>query len=263
MSKPQPLFDQIALVTGASSGIGRAAALELARSGANLALAARSAAALEQVAAEVRAMGREALVVPTDVTRREQVEAAAAATLARWGRVDILVANAGQYIRAPAAAWTIDKFEQSLAVNFYGSLYAVLAVLPGMLSRRRGHIVLVTSMDAKTPLPPDAPYVAAKCALSGVGDVLRQELHGSGVRVTVVYPGRVATPMLDNLNVPWVSAKIPPEAVGQAIVRAIWRRQAEVLLPVQVWLLYLLRVGAIRLSDWTTRFLRLSGWEDQ
>lgn len=98
-----------------------------------------------------------------------------------------------------------------------------------MMAQGSGHIVLVTSMDAKKGIPRDAPYVAAKFALAGFGDVLRQELYGSGVAVTTLFPGRVDTPMIEHLKVPWISAKISPEVVARATVRAIVRRQPESL----------------------------------
>jgi NADP-dependent 3-hydroxy acid dehydrogenase YdfG len=253
-------LDQVAVVTGASSGIGCATALELARAGAHVALGARSLQKLERVAEEVRALGREALVVPTDVTIQDQVERLIRETQDRWGRVDILISNAGEYIRSPITQVTIPMLERSMAVNFYGGVYAVLAVLPHMLSRRQGHIVLVTSMDARKGLPLDAPYVAAKFASCGFGEVLRQELHGTGVYTTTVFPGRVDTPMIDDLVCPWVSAKIPADAVAKAILRAVQRRQPEVFIPSQTRLLYYLNVLSPGLADWAARRLRLEGW---
>ena len=254
--------DHVAIVTGASSGIGRATALELARHGAHVALAARRQQALEKVAQEVEALGREALVVPTDVTDREQVQRLVERTLERWGRVDILVANAGVYVRRPIRELRVEDLEFSLAVNFYGSVYAVLAVLPHMLARNSGPIVLVTSMDGKKGIPPDAPYVAAKFALAGFGDVLRQELHGTGVYATVVFPGRVDTPLIENLRVPWISAKIPPQKVARAIVKGIRKRAPEIVVPWQARFLIWAHVLSPRLADWGVRFFHLEGWED-
>ncbi len=253
---------QVVIITGASSGIGRATALALAREGARLALAARRRPALEAVAQEVQTLGGEALVVPTDVTDQAQVQRLVQQTLDHWGQVDILIANAGAYIRKPVRELTVADVERSMAVNFYGALYAVLAVLPHMLERGRGHIVLVTSMDGKKGIPPDAPYVAAKFALSGFGDVLRQELHGTGVGVTTVFPGRVDTPLIQNLKVPWISAKIPPEHVARAILRGIRRRQPEVIVPWQARLLIYAHVLSPRFADWAVRFFHLEGWEE-
>jgi NADP-dependent 3-hydroxy acid dehydrogenase YdfG len=254
--------NKVAIVTGASSGIGRATALALAGEGAHVALAARNATALHEVAQAVRALGQEALAVPTDVTQRDQVEQLVAETLARWERVDILVANAGAYVRCPVPDLTVAEVERSMAINFYGALYAILAVLPQMLTQKSGHLVLVSSMDAKKGLPPDAPYVAAKFALAGLGEVLRQELYGSGVRVTTVFPGRVDTPMIATLQVPWISAKIPPKAVARAIVRAIHRRQPEVIVPFQARALLYLNTLSPRLGDWIARLFHLEGWEN-
>ncbi|MDW7991291.1 MAG: SDR family NAD(P)-dependent oxidoreductase [Anaerolineae bacterium] len=253
---------QVAVVTGASSGIGRATALALAREGARVALVARREERLRAVAEEVETLGGEALVLPTDVTRREEVERAVADTVAHWGQVDVLVASAGAYIRVPVLQMTVADVERSIAVNFYGVLYAVLAVLPHMAARRSGHIVLVSSADGKKGIPPDGPYVAAKFAVAGLGDILRQELRPLGIAVTTVFPGRVDTPMIAHLRVPWISAKIPPEAVARAILRALRRRTPEVILPFQVRLFVYVSALFPSLGDWFTRVFHLEGWEE-
>jgi short-subunit dehydrogenase len=255
------LADKIAVVTGASSGIGRETALALARQGAHVVLAARSKDKLGAVAQEIQALGREALIVPTDVTQPEQVQHLVTETLARWDRVDILISNAGEYIRCPVKELTVSDVEHSLAVNFYGGLHLVLAILPSMLAQQSGHIVFVTSMDGKKGIPPDAPYVAAKFALTGFAEVLRQELHGSGVYITNILPGRVDTPMIATLQVPWISAKISSQTVAQAIVRAIHRRSPEVILPLQARVLVYVNTFLPRLGDWFVRVFHLEGWE--
>jgi NADP-dependent 3-hydroxy acid dehydrogenase YdfG len=253
--------DKIAIVTGASSGIGRATALALARQGVHLALASRREALLAELAEQIHDLGTEALVVPTDVTQRSQVVALVDETLNRWGRVDIMIANAGEYVRAPIRKLTVEDIDYSMSINFYGGLYAVLAVLPHMLDQNSGHIVLVTTMDAKKGLPPDAPYVSAKFALSGFGEVLRQELHDTGIGVTTVFPGRVDTPLIDDLKVPWISAKIPPEVVARAILGGIRRRRPEVITPKYSAALYYLNVLSPRLADWVVRAFHLEGWQ--
>jgi NAD(P)-dependent dehydrogenase (short-subunit alcohol dehydrogenase family) len=256
------LRDKVAIITGASSGIGRATALALARQGARVVLAARRQAELEAVAREVWALGREALVVATDVAEQAQVERLVAETLRCWGQVDLAVASAGVYVRKAVAGLTADLVEVSMRVNFYGALYLVLATLPHLRAQGSGHIVLVSSMDGKKGIPPDGPYVMAKFALAGLGDVLRQELHGTGVDVSIIFPGRVDTPMIANLEVPWISAKIPPEAVARAILGAVRHRRAEVIVPFQARLLLYLDWLSPRLGDWAVRFFRLEGWED-
>ncbi len=258
----QKFLNQIAVVTGASSGIGRATALALARQGANLTLAARTAGPLEQVACEVRNLGREALAIPTDVSSQEQVDRLIAATLERWGRVDILVANAGIYLHRRVAELTAADVEQSMAVNFYGVLYAILAVLPGMLARHAGHIVIVNSIDGKKGIPTDAPYVTSKFALAGLADVMRQELVGTGVHLASIYPGRVDTPMIANLRVPRVQPPLSSDSVARSIVRAIVKRQSEVIIPPGALALIYVNTFSPRLADWAVRLLHLEGWEN-
>jgi len=109
-----------------------------------------------------------------------------------------VVANAGAYIRCPIIELTIADLERSMAVNFYGAMYLVLAALPHMRERQSGHVVLVSTMDSKKGLPLDGPYVAAKFAMTGVGDVMRQELRQHGIAVSTILPGRVDTPMIAN-----------------------------------------------------------------
>jgi len=257
------LAQAVVIVTGASSGIGKATSLALAREGARIALAARRREALEEVAEEIRALGAECLVIPTDVTDRAQVSALAQKTISRWGHVDVLVANAGIYVRCPTRELTVEVLERSMAVNFYGVMHTVLEVLPRMLDRGVGHLVLVSSVDGRKGIPPDGPYVAAKFALRGIGDTMRQELAGTGVDVSIIYPGRVDTPLIQDLQVPSVSPKIPPERVAREIVGAIRHRRAEVIIGFRHRVLDLVAVLWPRLSDWLVRVLRLEGREIQ
>ncbi|NPV06987.1 MAG: SDR family NAD(P)-dependent oxidoreductase [Anaerolineae bacterium] len=261
MNSRSLLQGRVALITGASSGIGKCTALALAQRGVNLALAARREGALQEVAHRARAFGVEAEALPTDVTSREQAERFVQAALDRWGRADILVTCAGAYVRAHATRLTVADVERSMAVNFYGTLYPLLAVLPHMLARKQGHLIMVTSLDGKKGLPLDAPYVAAKAAVGGLAESIRQDLRGSGVAVTAVFPGRVDTPLIESLRVPAISAKIPPERVADAIVRALHRRPPEVILPPQGRLLHCVNVVSPRLGDWFVRLFHLEGWE--
>jgi short-subunit dehydrogenase len=257
----QMLLDKIAIVTGASSGIGRETALALAGQGAHVVLAARNKTQLEAVAQAIQRLGRKAWVVPTDMAQPDQVERLVTNTLARWQRVDILIANAGVYVRCPVTELTVSEIECSLAINFYGAVHSVLAVLPSMLARNSGNLVFVTSVDGKKGIPPDAPYAIAKFALTGFAEVLRQELYGTGVYVTNILPGRVDTPMISNLRVPWISAKIPPQAVARAIVRAIHRRSPEVIIPFPARVLVYVNTLSPHLGDWFVRLFHLEGWE--
>lgn len=253
--------DKNAIVTGASDGIGRATALALARQGAHIVLAGRRQNILEQVASEIHRLNQKTLVVSTDVTDQAQVDKLVGTTIEQWGRIDILISNAGEYIRAPVESLTKDDIQRSLAVNFYGGVYCILATLPHMRRQGGGHIVVVTSMDGKKGIPPDAPYAAAKYALTGFVDVVRQELHGTGVYISNVLPGRVDTKMIETLRFSWVSAKISSDQVASATLKAIEKRKPIVILPVQAMLLYYLDVISPRLGDWLARSLRLEGWE--
>ena len=256
------LHDKIAIVTGASSGIGRATALALAKEGACVALAARRESSLRELADDIERMGRKTILLPTDVTQRGQVESMAQAVLSQWGRVDILIANAGEYIQGPIVDLDPAELQRSLDVNYFGGVYCIKAVLPAMLAQKSGHIVTVTSMDGKIGLPPDAPYVSAKFALTGFCEVLRQEVSDHGIAVTNVLPGRVDTVMIEHLRFSWVSPKISPESVARSIIDAIRKRKPIVIVPPQAKLLYYINVFAPRLSDRLSRFFRLEGWNE-
>ncbi|HEX9330862.1 MAG TPA: SDR family oxidoreductase [Anaerolineales bacterium] len=258
--KSNSFLNKVTIVTGASSGIGRDTALALAKLGASVALAARSGDVLLKIAEEIKRQGRNVIVIPTDVTQREQVEQMVRGVLAQWGRIDILVSNAGEYIQAPIIDLDPADIQRSLDVNFFGGVYCIKAVLPHMLNQKSGHIVVVTSMDGKIGLPPDAPYVSAKFALTGFCEVLRQELKNSGISVTNVLPGRVDTPMIDDLQFSWISPKISSETVALSIVDAIRRRRPIVIIPPQAKLLYYINVFAPLLSDRLARVFHLEGW---
>jgi len=249
------------VVTGASSGIGRATAIAFGRRGANVVLAARREQALEEVRQALQALGAEILVVPTDVSDPAQVKNLVDASLERFGSIDVFVANAGTYLRCPCRDLTVEDVEQVMAVNFHGSVRCLLEVLPHMLQRGEGHLVVVSSVDGKKGIPPDGAYVASKFALTGFADVLRQELRGTGVHVSTILPGRIDTPMIADLEVPSVSAKVPPERVAEAIVRAVVKRKAEVLVPLGSKTLLIMNTVSPRAGDWLVRHLHLEGVE--
>jgi short-subunit dehydrogenase len=135
----------------------------------------------------------------------------------------------------------------------------VLAALPGMVERGRGHVVLLNSVDGLKGLPNDGPYVAAKYALAGMGGVMRQELGRHGIGVTSIFPARVDTAMVADLDVPWISRKVAPDVVAAAVVRGIERNRARIIVPrfpaSLVWAEY----ASPRLADLAIRLLRLEG----
>lgn len=254
------LEGRVAVVTGASSGIGRATALELARRGVSVSLAGRRSDLLDEVAAEIGVLGGSAMAIPTDVSSREAIDRLVESTLDHWGHLDIVVASAGQYIRSAVAELTAEDVSRSLEVNFFGVLHVLLASLPQMLAKGSGHIVLIASLDGRKALLLDAPYVIAKFALSGLGDVARLELAPHGIGVTTVYPGRVDTPLVADLEFPFVSPKFPPEKVAKAVVRGIQRNRPEVVVPAYYRALIVLNSLAPGLTNWAVRRLRLEGW---
>lgn len=253
---------RVAIVTGASSGIGRDTALALVESGVIVVAAARNEAALQELEREGRRKGGAVHSIPTDVTDAARVEFLVEETLRRFGRVDIVVCSAGIYQRRPVRESSIPEYERAMAVNFYGSLRIIMKVLPHMLGRREGHIVVVSSVDGKKGLPPDAIYVSSKFAITGFMDVLRQELHGTGVWATTILPGRVDTPMIAQLHVPFVSAKIPSGRVARAVLRALRSRRAEVVIPFSgPKLLIVISSLWAPLGDFLVRIFKLKGRE--
>ena len=254
------LRGKVVVVTGASSGIGRATVLAFSEAGADVVLAARRQDALEDVEQAARSFGAQTLVVPADVTSADAVRHLVETALARFGAIDVFVANAGTYLRCACRDLAIAEIEDVMALNFYGCVRCLLEVLPHMVQRGTGHLVVVSSVDGKKGIPPDGAYVASKFALTGFADVLRQELHGTGVSVSTILPGRVDTPMLGDLQVPRVSAKIAPEKVARAIVRAVAKRKAEVYVPLTgSKALVLVSTLSPRLGDALVRRLRLEG----
>jgi NAD(P)-dependent dehydrogenase (short-subunit alcohol dehydrogenase family) len=192
---PQPFRDNSVVLTGASSGIGRELALQLAAQGARLTLAARGAAALEEVAATCRARGAVAVAVPTDVAEEEQCRALVERAVAEHGRLDTLILNAGISMWALfEELTTLRPLEEVLRVNYLGSVYPTFYALPH-LKASRGRIVGVASLTGKTGVPTRSGYAASKHAMAGFFDTLRIELAPRGVSVTMAYPDFVATPI--------------------------------------------------------------------
>jgi NAD(P)-dependent dehydrogenase (short-subunit alcohol dehydrogenase family) len=187
------LHGQVVLITGSSRGLGLALARAFAREGCRLVLCARDAQELEQARADLAQRGAEVLAVPCDVARREQVHHLVEQAMHRFGRIDVLVNNAGIIQVGPLQTATIEDFEMALGVMFWGVLYPTLAVLPQMRQRRSGRIVNITSIGGMVSIPHLLPYNCAKFAAVGLSEGLRAELAREGISVTTVAPGLMRT----------------------------------------------------------------------
>jgi NADP-dependent 3-hydroxy acid dehydrogenase YdfG len=213
------LAGKIALVTGAGRGIGRAIAEAFAAEGAAVALAARSRADLAEVAGTIRSTQGRALAVPTDVTQDAAVDALVEQVLADLGRLDILVTSAGTAAFGPVADSKPGDWDSMLALNLRAVMVCCRAVLPAMMRQRSGTILNVSSIAAKKALPGSAAYTATKIAVNGFSRVLAEELRPHGVRVGVLVPGAVDTPIWDALGAsPPRERMLRPEDVARAAV---------------------------------------------
>ncbi len=251
------LQGKVALVTGGSSGIGRATALHLAGVGARVMVAARDAAALESVAREAPAGS--VATVPTDVTDREQCRRAVADTVARFGQLDIVICSAGLSMRAPFADADLAVMERVVRVNFLGTMAITWFAVPHVKATR-GSLVAISSLTGKCGTPSYAAYGASKFAVQGLYEALRRELAPDGVHVGIVSPGFVDTPLRDHVlgpdGRPWEKPPPPPFRVWpvgecvKRIVELIVGRRAEALLPAFVRpLIALDQLSAGRLGD--------------
>ncbi|VWX61252.1 putative enzyme [Burkholderiales bacterium 8X] len=222
---------KIAIVTGASSGLGESTARHLAARGAKVVLAARRVDRLDAVVAEIRAAGGEAMAVATDVSKRADLERLAAATIEAFGRIDVLVNNAGVMPLSPIDKLKVDEWDRTIDVNIKGVLYGIAAVLPRMKAQGSGHIVNISSIAGfKVFTPIGTVYSATKYAVRAISEGLRVEVGNSGVRVTIVSPGAVDSELKFNTTDPDAAAgvnafyeanQIPADSVARAIVYAV------------------------------------------
>ena len=224
---------RVVLVTGASSGIGRALAVELGRRGARLGLTARREAELLNVAEEVARAGGEALALPCDVRDAEAVRRAAERVRERWGRVDVLIANAGMSTTTAGTKLVAREAADVISINVLGVVNSVAAVLPEMLERRGGHLVAISSLASYRGLPKSGAYSASKAAVSTFFESLRVDLRKSGIHVTVIHPGFVRTPMTAGRKrrLPFL---LEVEDAARRIVRAVERRARTYAFPWQL-----------------------------
>ena len=255
---------QVVIVTGASAGIGKALALQLAAQGAKVAIAARRVERLEQVAAECRALGGEVLVVPTDVSDEAQCKALVEKTVAAFGRLDMLINNAGMAASALFEEFPdLSLFRHTMDINFYGAVYCTYYALP-YLKQAKGRIVAISSVGGKATMPYNTPYCASKYGMHGFYEALRMELAQHGVGITIICPWWVATEFhtvqLTKNGLPrgaergrdmYTDKTMSAERCAEITLRAAYKRRREVLMgpgALAVWL----KVLAPGLLDWVT-----------
>jgi len=221
------MSDKVILITGASSGIGAGIARELAASGARLLLGARRIDRLQALAAELEQQGAEVAVAALEVTSRASVQQFADVALERWGRIDVMINNAGVMPLSPLASLKVDEWDQMVDVNIKGVLYGIAAVLPPMLARETGHIINIASIGALSVSPTAAVYCATKFAVRAISDGLRQE--NTQLRVTCIHPGVVESELAKTITDPAAAAlmddyraiALQPAAIGRAVRFAI------------------------------------------
>lgn len=227
----QRLQDKVAIVTGASSGIGEATALALAGEGAKVAIAARRKERLHHLADRIHHRGGQALVLPTDMTNEIQIRQMVATTGQEWGRVDILVNNAGVMLLGPLMGADTSEWRRMVDLNLMGVMYATHAVLPLMKQQGGGHIVNISSVAGRTVQANVGVYNVTKWGVNVFSEALRQEVAKDKIRVTMIEPGAVATELGEHITNPeikqrlatWVAGMTPltSEDIAAAIVYAV------------------------------------------
>lgn len=223
------LKDRVVLVTGASSGIGRAVAREVARHGAIVILVARTAGKLEQLRSEIDTAGGTAYVHPTDLSDIAACERMIQRVLAEHGRVDILINNAGRSIRRSIADsyQRFHDFERTMQLNYFGAVRLILEVLPGMRSRRDGHIINISSIGTQAFPPRFGAYVASKAALSALSRCIAPEVADDGVAITNIHMPLVRTPMIAPTGIYRNFPTISDTEAAEMVMSAILSRQPE------------------------------------
>jgi len=255
MSKP--IAEQVVVITGASSGIGREAALLFGKAGASVVLTARNEDALHAVAGMIEQAGGRALVVPADVTDWEQVQQVAKSAVDTFGRIDTWINNAGISVYATAENTTVEEAHQVMHTNFMGMVHGVSAALPYMKRQGRGTIINVGSVESQRSLPLQSVYAASKHAVKGYTEALRleQEAANSGIHVTLIMPAGINTPLFNHARSKLGVKPMPmppvytPELAASAIVNAAQSPQRDIYVGGAGFLFWLLQRLSPRLLD--------------
>ena len=220
---------KVVVITGASSGLGESTARHLAELGATVVLGARRVDRIDALARELTANGQPALAVQTDVTDRLQVQRLVDAAIARFGRIDVMINNAGLMPHSPLERLKIDDWDRMIDVNLKGVLYGIAAALPPMQAQKSGHIINVSSVAGHKVRPGGAVYSATKHAVRALSEGLRQEVKPYNIRTTVISPGAVDTELPNSITEPDVAANmrkiyevaVPADAFARAVAYAM------------------------------------------
>ena len=227
--------DRVVLITGASNGIGRRLAIDLAARGAIVVGCGRSPERLQAVAAEMRSTSPRSTTIECDVSKLDQVREMVNSVLSSFGRIDILINNAGIGMRTPFVDTSIEVIEALMRTNYLGAVYCTHAALPSMIARGSGHIVNISSAAGKIGTLNIAGYCASKFAMNGLSESLYYELKPLGIDVSVICPGPVRTDLNKSFaDIPPkspASLVVSPEFVSAAIIKAIEDKRFEVVLP--------------------------------
>jgi len=225
------------LITGASSGIGRALALHLAENGARVGLLARRKDKLAELCGRIEEMDRRAAFAVADVTDPDQVEQAVRTLEQLLGLTDVLIANAGMHRYSQGSVFSGACAREVIDVNVNGVINTIDSVLPSMADRRSGQIVAIASIAALLGMPEVGAYCASKSALVTLMESLRLDLHGYGIKVTTICPGFVDTPLIADHSRRALKFLLGPDEAARRIARAIERGRPEYWFPWQTWLL--------------------------
>ena len=231
MSAPDRLRDNVIIITGASSGIGAATALELASRGVKIVAAARRAGRLAELVKQIEHHDGVAMAVKCDVTKRTDCDTLVYRTLETYGRLDALVANAGIMPLSPVDKLDVGNWDRMIDVNCRGLLYSAAAVIPHFMAQSRGHIVNVSSVAGRIVFPGGTVYCGTKHFVHAVSEGMRAELHRHNIRVTIVAPGYVATELQSHIADPAIKSGLEelykdvdvlqPEDIAGAIAYAL------------------------------------------
>jgi short-subunit dehydrogenase len=234
-----PTDSKVVIITGASSGIGAATARRLARDGWRLTLAARREDRLEQVAADVEALGGEALIIPTDIREHADIQRMVQATLDRWGRIDVLLNNAGVGHDDSLINIKPEKIRDEIHINLVAVIECARAVLPAMLHQESGHIINIASIAGLIATPGSSIYSASKFGVNGFTDALHREMLGTGIRVSAFCPGYTPSEISPQLkaiaegrpDAPHFPGLMPVAYVADQIARLIRRPRLRLIIP--------------------------------